>query len=349
MQTLIDLEGPEDRPGLDMFFEVAARVYANDEVWVPESKEAFMLRYKASRLKGNQGIYPVVALAAGLPVARGAAILQKGALDKAGRPQGWLGFFEALPDYPDAARIVLNRCGEILRGAGAESVLAPKIDNQLQGLLVRGFDLPQTVLTPHNPPYYLELFKQQGYREKQKTLALYFTRETAKLPATRTPGFNTREFSRSRWQEELAIFNKLQNSIFAGRQGYVPRTLEEDRAMLQPYLPFIDDQLIIIAEDLAGKPAGLLVCLPDLNQALKGQPVNRARIISIGVLPGLEGRGIGKAMGVHLAANLLRKGYQTAEASWILEHNLPPRELAGRFNAAPGREFVLLHKTLTTA
>lgn len=53
--------------------------------------------------------------------------------------------------------------------------------------------------------------------------------------------------------------------IFAGRQGYVARTLEDDQEMLQSYLPFLDGELIIIAENLAGNPVGLLVCLPDIN------------------------------------------------------------------------------------
>jgi hypothetical protein len=54
--------------------------------------------------------------------------------------------------------------------------------------------------------------------------------------------------------------------------------------------------------------------------------ITRVRIISIGLLPGWEGKGVGKAMGRHLMQNLLRKTeYEEAEASWIIKGNLAPR------------------------
>ncbi|KJS13749.1 MAG: hypothetical protein VR67_03040 [Peptococcaceae bacterium BRH_c8a] len=344
--TIIDIQGPDDRCNLDKFFAVAAEVYKNDPVWVPESKAAFQQRYAMSKLKGNISIYPVIAMEDQLPAARAVAILPNGTVDKLGRPQGWIGFFEALPNNPHAALGVIKRCEEILAGAGARSVLAPKVDNQLAGLLVSGFHLPQTVLTNHNPPYYLGLLESQGYRKQYKTCTFYFTRDTVVQRQVKPDGFSTREFNRNNWPGELLIFNQMQNMIFAGQNGYIPRTLADDHEMLRDYLPYLDHELIIIAQTPAGDPVGLLICLPDLNQALKGREINRARIISIGVIPGLQGQGIGAAMGAHLADNLLRKGYQTAEAAWIMEHNMPPQKLAGWFNAQPGREFVLLDKNL---
>jgi ribosomal protein S18 acetylase RimI-like enzyme len=116
--------------------------------------------------------------------------------------------------------------------------------------------------------------------------------------------------------------------------------------MVESLLPIIDDELIIIAEDSQGESVGLLICLPDIYQAFKGQDIDRARIISIGVMPGWEKRGVGTVMGGHLMKNLLRKGYRTAEASWILETNMASQNLVKRFNATPGREFVLFKKPL---
>ena len=272
--------------------------------------------------------------------------MPNGAVDELGRPQGWIGYFETLPDNPNAAFGVIRRCEEILAGSGAKSVLAPKVDNQLAGLLVSGFHLPQTVLTNHTPPYYLALFAGLGYRKQFKTCSFYFDRETVIKRRLRPSDFITREFNRNNWHGELLIFNQLQNKIFTGRNGYIPRTLEDDQEMLRDYLPYLDHELIIIAQTPTGTPAGLLICIPDLNQALKGREINRARIVSIGVIPGLQGKGIGAAMSAHLAGNLLRKGYQSAEASWIMEHNIPPQKLAGWFNAKPGREFVLLYKEI---
>jgi hypothetical protein len=234
----------------------------------------------------------------------------------------------------------------MLKEAGAESVLAPKVDNLLAGLLVRDFRLPQTVLTNHNPPYYLEIFQKCGYEVKSRILTFRFTRESVRQLDVRLPGLSTREFDRNNLTREVALFHHLQNSIFAGRNDYVPRTLEEDRDMVQSLMPLVDDELIIIAEDIEGNGVGVLICLPDVYQSFKGQQIDRARIVSIGVVPGWERKGGGALMACHLMRNLLRKGYRTAEASWILESNVPPQNLASRFNAEPGREFVLLSKRL---
>jgi GNAT superfamily N-acetyltransferase len=215
------------------------------------------------------------------------------------------------------------------------------------GFLIKGFHLPQTVLTTHNPPYYPALFKSAGYAVKSKAVSLYFRRKNFLPPKITIPGIRTRELDRGNLVVEINHFNRLQNAIFSGRNGYLPRTPLEDEKLIASFLPFLDEELIIFAEDSAGQPVGILLCLPDIYQALKGEKITRVRILSIGLLPGWERKGIGKAMSYHLMQNLLRKTeYDEAEASWILSRNLPPQILALKFGARPGREFALLEKKL---
>jgi hypothetical protein len=291
---------------------------------------------------------PVVALEDGQPVARAAAILDPGARDEAGQPQGWIGFVECTRERPLAARYVLERCEQILQALDAQSVVLPKADNQLLGLLVKGFELPHMVLTHHNPAYYLDLFRDCGYQVQTKLYTLHFARENARQVQVRLRGYTTREFDRSNLDAEIAIFHKLQQAIFARHPGYVRRTLQQDREMVQSFLPFLQDDLVIIAQDQRKTPVGLLVCLPDIYQAYRGQKITRARIVSIGAIPRLAYRGgIGALMGAHLMANLLRNpDYEFVEGSWVLGRNLSPRNLAKRFYARPGREFVLLEKRI---
>jgi hypothetical protein len=52
--------------------------------------------------------------------------------------------------------------------------------------------------------------------------------------------------------------------------SYVLRTAQEDLEMVQSFLSFLDDELVIIAEDMKGNAAGLLICLPVVYQTLKG-------------------------------------------------------------------------------
>lgn len=341
---IVPVESAADAAGIKLFLQVASTVYRNDPIWVPESEKSFLDKLKTNDPKIK--MWPFIALEDKLPVARGAAIVAGATVAKEGYSQGWIGFFEAVSGYQDAATGLLKKCEEVLSREGEKSVLAPKVDNLLVGLLVDGFSLPQTVLTNHNPPYYLELFRNCGYEIKTRLGTFILTRESVKRQQINIPGFTTREFNRHNLPQEVATFNQMQNLLFESGADYIPRTLEEDMEMVTSFLPFLDDELIIIAQDMQSNPAGLLICLPDIYQAFRGQKIDRARIVSIGVLPGRARMGLGAMMGSHLMRNLLKKGYQSVEASWILANNLDPQNLARRYNAQPGRQFVLLQKNL---
>ncbi|MBN1368692.1 MAG: hypothetical protein JW954_00460 [Dehalococcoidaceae bacterium] len=342
--AVFEVDGPADETGLRRFLEVAKRVYQNNPVWVPESENAVIEGFQDGQ-PGGAATRLLTAMEGDLPVARCALIIHPRAMDEDGNPQGWLCFFEALEGYRNAGQAVINECEKILKATGVKSVLGPRADNLLLGLLSAGFDLPQTVLSTYNPPYYLEIFENCGYRIREKMGSFLFTHHLAPVPEIKLPGFTTRHFDRANLEREAAIFNRLQNSTFGGG-SYVSRTPDEDRRVIDRFLPFLDDELVIIAEDKAGSAVGLLICLPDIYQAFKGRPITRARIISIGVTAGWANKGVGAMMASRLGTNLLRKGYRELEASWILSANLPPQNLAKRFRGTPGREFVLLEKKL---
>jgi ribosomal protein S18 acetylase RimI-like enzyme len=338
---IIEVKGLGDQNTMSQFREVALRVYRADKVWVPESEKLLLEWLSASGICDLSRVWTVIGRENNSPVARGVAILDTGA-----EPQGWIGFFESLEEYQNVALDVVRRCEEVLQAAGATSVLAPKFNNLLVGFQTDGFELPQTFLTNHNPAYYLPIFQRSGYQVHSRMRTICFDRETVAHFHTRIKGFTTRELNPERLSQELAIFNRLQGSIFASRDGYAPRTLVEDQKMLATFLPFLDHNLVIIAEDTESNSVGVLICFPDVYQAFKGQKIDRARIMSIGVAPGWKRNGVGAMMASHLLRNLLEKGYRTAEAAWILERNSPPQNLAKRFNGEVGRKFVLLKKDL---
>lgn len=338
---------PANDTALAAFGAVARTVYADDKVWARGSETLF-IKHRDRHATGAAGLFrPFVAIDGGTPVARAVAIRQERALGEDGAPQGYVGYFECVKDRPDAAAAVLARCHEVLREAGAVSAQAPKADNQLFGCQTGGFDLPHLCLTPHNPPWYRALFQASGYSVRHRISAFVFRREHAhRIPLWPTMG-RTRTFDPTKLDREIADFHRLQPEIFGGRFGYVPRTLAEDRALIEGLLPVIDPELIVLAEDDSGRTIGILVCLPDFYQALAGQPVDRVRIVSIGVLPRHVRTGVGTRMAARLMQNLLAKPqYTYAEASLVLDLNIPPQALADRFGAEPGREFVLLEARL---
>jgi hypothetical protein len=344
---LVHLE-KDSSVALTRFRALATEVYRADPIWAPASETTLDRLWAAATTASHFLFQPLIVEDQGQPIARAVAILKRGAVDADGLPQGYVGLFECLRNRPDAASTVLGACEALLRKCGAQSVQAPKVDNQLFGCQTGGFDLPHVCLTPHNPPFYQGYFEAAGFQIAQKILTLFFTREAVGPQIDFTlPGFRTREFDRTRLEDELAAFHALQPQVFNSHPGYISRTMDEDRALITELLDVIDDELIIIAETEQAVPVGMLVCLPDFHQKIAGELVDRVRILSIGILPAYVRMGIGTLMGVHLMRNLLRKPHLFyAEASLVLEDNVAPQELANRFRAKLGRQFSVFQKSI---
>lgn len=338
---------PDDEGFLEQFFLLPHEVYRHRPVWVPENRSA--MRVFSDGAAGIVRV-PLLALAGDKAVARLVCIMHSRTRDEDTARQGWMGYFEALDGYREHALELIRYAEGVLVSSGAALVTVPRTDNQDMGFLVRGYRLPQTVMTMYNPPYYPALFEQAGYMVKKRSLCFTFSRQRFSIPRLALPGnVRTRELDMDNLEREVAIFNRLQNEIFQGRDGYIPRTVEEDKALINSVMPYLNKDLVIFAGDEGGRPLGVVLCLPDFYQALKGEKITRARIVSIGVLPGWENKGVGKALGYHLMQNLLQKTeFEEAEASFIRSDNMPPQLLALKFGAKPGREFALLQKKLTS-
>jgi hypothetical protein len=334
---------PSDDAQLEKFYELARQVYAADPAWAHQSDLA--LRPLLARTS-SLFVQPLLCIQGDTALARSVAIMYPRVVNTNGQHLGYIGFFECLPQYPEAGGAVLAHAEMLLRAKGAAVVHAPRVDNMLMGLVVDGFQLPQTILTPHNPPYYLDIFLESGYQVSELLHTYIFDHRSAISLPLSLPGFKTRTFNRQSLEDEIGVFHKLQKEIFQSHAGWVPRTLDEDRQMILGLLPMLDDDLLIIAETKNKHPVGLLVCLPDMYQAARGQVIDNARLISIGVLAQFAKKGLGVLMSLHLARNLISKGYNTLEASWIRDTNLPPQNLARRFLGKQGREFALLEKII---
>lgn len=229
-------------------------------------------------------------------------------------------------------------------------IWGPKLDNLVVGLQSKGFHLPNSIATSYHPSYYLRLFEQAGYRVSNTILTYTVSRADAEfvieqLPVTTTE-YSLRSFSKENLDQEVKIFNNLNQQIFGHERDYEARSLEEEMAFVQSFLPFIDEELIIMAFDY-DLPIGFVIALPDYNQMRLEQKLSRIRVISIGVLPEYRKQGVGNLLVTQLIENALQsKKYEEAELSWIYEDNYAPQALIAKYLPKKGREFVLLQKEI---
>lgn len=288
-----------------------------------------------------------LAVRSGRVVGRIAAIVDRNYLAVRGEPVGLFGFFDC-EDDSHAAGALFDVAGGWLRGRGMQVMLGPanpSMNDEL-GVLVDAFDQPPAVKMIWNPEYYPRLYEGAGFVKAMDLFAWELTAERVSERLMRAGAAvekRTRAVFRSvdlkRFDREVRIFREVYNQAWSQNWGFVPWTEAEFDHVAKGLKQVVDPDLVFVAE-VDGRAVGFILALPDLNLALRhihgrlfpfGLPVllwharkiRRCRVVILGVLKEYRHRGIDTALYYRFVQSALRKGYTSAEMSWILENNEP--------------------------
>ena len=274
---------------------------------------------------------------------------------------GCFGLFESIDDH-DVAAALLETAANWLRKNGRTEMMGP-IDystNYVCGLLIDGFQFPPTILTAHNPPYYRELIESCGFSKAKDWYAWWFA-DPAKAAARLRP---LAERFRKRWpltirtgnlkniREESRRLRQIYNQAWEKNWGFVPFTEAEIEFMTHELKQLIIPEFALIAE-VGDEPAGFILCVPDINVALRhingrlatfGLPIGlvrllyfkrrtrTARLIALGVIEKYRRAGIAEMLVLRIVEDAMIKRGFTGELSLTLEDNF----VINRFLAAIG-------------
>jgi GNAT superfamily N-acetyltransferase len=134
---------------------------------------------------------------------------------------------------------------------------------------------------------------------------------------------------------------EIYNSAWSRNWGFVPMTEEEFDRVAKDLKQIVDPHMVFIAE-VKGKPAGFSLALPDFNQVLARlngrlfpfgifkliwhtkirNKIDGVRIITMGVIPEYQKRGIDTVFYAQTYNVGVKRGYNWAEMSWVLEDNV---------------------------
>jgi ribosomal protein S18 acetylase RimI-like enzyme len=333
------------------FEQLPMQVYTGNSFWSPAS-DSVVTQAFADADEGIIEMYPVVVVRSGRAVARAAAMLRPfGVKQEDNSAAGWLGLIECVPEERDAGYLAIEACCRWLRERGRTEVVAPQASELMSGLLVGGFDRPQTILTPYNPQWYAELLSTCGFSVTGSMVALEFSREHVPRFFGRVDSrVQIRRIDTRRLPEELETIRRFQHDTFADSPAHLDRTPEQMQRLVERLGEALDPDLVVIAEDRDGEVVGVLVCLSDAWQPRPvGSAPDRARILTIGVAPKWRGKGVAVAMGRELTGILLQKGYRNVEASWVRQENRRPQVVARALGARETRRFALYTRHLADA
>ena len=361
----IEITPVESRAERDAFIKFPWRIYANDPAWVPplliERKE-FLSRKHPFYEHGDAALF--LARSGGEIVGRIMASDDPNYNSLHGTNTGCFGLFESI-DNQAVADALFAAAAAWLRARGRDEMMGP-IDystNYVCGLLIDGFQFPPTLLTAHNPPYYSALLERWGFVKTMDLYAWWLTnpadaaerlRRLAGALKKRGGNVTFRQADLRNIMAEGRRIREVYNQAWRNNWGFVPFTEKEFDFMTRELKPIVDSKLVWLAE-VEGKPVGFILCVHDINVALRkingrlttfGLPIGLAkllyhksriktmRLVALGVVPKYRRHGIAELLVLRIIEEAMIKRAFTGECSLILENNI----LMNRFLEAIGAE-----------
>jgi GNAT superfamily N-acetyltransferase len=264
---------------------------------------------------------------------------------------GFFGFFESIDDQA-VADALFTRAADWCRSRGHDMLRGPASfsTNDECGLLVQGFDQPPTIMTPHNPAYYVGLVEEAGFLTARDLLMYEGGSPAHYVPVPerltravdvmlKRAGVSLRPLDMKNFKAEVERIKVLYNACWEKNWGFIAMTDAEIDHLAAQFKPVVvPDQVVFAEKD--GKTVGFALALPDFNVifrqhrsgrmlpaalhllwALKRETIRRARILLLGVLPEFRGKGIDSALYHWIWTKSGDHGMYWGEGGWVLEDN----------------------------
>jgi GNAT superfamily N-acetyltransferase len=342
-----------DRRGIRRFIRLAYALYPPDSLWVaPLEMDLAKVFTDANPLFEHAEMQLWIARRDGRDVGRIAGIWDRHYTRRHAVPTAFFGFFESVPD-PAVSGALLGAVNDWARARGLTRLLGPMnpTNNDECGLLVDGFHEPPAFMMPYNPPEYARLIEADGFRKARDLLAFFIDLAEAPLDRLhrlaektrqRCPEVRFRPVRRRTLATDLALIKDVYNAAWEDNWGFVPMTDAEINFMAARLKPLLAEGLVWLAEAPDG-PVGFLLAMPDYNEALRPlrgrlltprllhalpyllgwRGTRNCRVLTLGVKKTYRGRGLEAVMLAEGFKTGFQLGFKTAEASWVLEDNVP--------------------------
>ena len=369
----------EGRSDLDRFIRLPARLY---DGWKGFVAPLVMERRDVLRQDRNPYFHHGtaqywLAWRGDRPVGRISAQVDQLYLERHGKDAGHFGFLDA-EDDPEVFHALVSAAEQWLTARGMRRLLGPfnLSSNEECGLLIDGFEATPMMMMGFSPPYAAQHLSALGFR-KAKDLVAYdlripdpsppaIARVAAKLGSTNR--VIVRPLDMSRYDAELTTVIDIFNDAWSENWGFIPFTEAEMRHVARSMRPLIRPDFVWLGE-ADGEMASMVVCLPNLNEAIAGlggeilpfgwakllwrlkvTGVKTGRVLLLGVRKRHHRTAIGTVLlyGVleRLRASMLRGGLRNIELSWILEDNLAIRRVVEDLGAQVYKTYRIYEKEI---
>ncbi len=368
-----------DGDDLDAFIRLPNRLYRDHRAYVAplalERRESLSARKNPYFRHARARFW--LAWRGSTPVGRISAQVDELSLARHGATLGHFGLLEAEND-PAILRALTGAAEGWLRAQGMDRVRGPfnLSINEECGLLVDGFDARSVMMMGYQPPYLGPRLEEQGYAKAKDLLAYDYDIAEAKpvdprgilKRVTADARVRVRPLDMKRYRADLRLILDVFNDAWSENWGFLPFTEHEIVHAANSMKPLIRSDLVRVAE-VDGEAAAMIVCLPNLNEAiadldgkllpfgwvkllwrLKVSGVKSCRVPLFGVRKRYHRTPLGAALVLLLLESLrissVKAGFEHAELSWILEDNAAIRSVIEHNGARVYKTYRIYEKAL---
>ncbi|AKS45436.1 hypothetical protein SAMN05444287_0530 [Octadecabacter temperatus] len=278
-----------------------------------------------------------------------------------GVKRGYFGYFDCGDDV-EAAAALLGAAEAWCRARGLTEIAGNFNLTAMQqiGIVTEGFEHAPYLDQTWSPPHIARLLAENGY-EPSFPMATMEVRNLQDAPdmgigPKQQAVLDNRDFTfapinRRTITQRIEEARLILNASFADNPMFVPVSAEEFNFQAKD-MKWVMDKRISAVLHHKGKPAGCIICVPDLNPFLRRirsrfglstpwhflrhrMTNTRAIVIFAGIMPELQGQGINPVILRHVMMNAKAAGYTEVGNTWIADVN--PMSLAQAEKAGSSR------------
>ncbi len=199
---------------------------------------------------------------------------------------GWFGLFESEEDT-DTANLLIDSAVEYLKTNGCKKIIGPAKFNASGeiGLLIDGFENEPYFMEPYNAPYYQDFFENYGFTKENDWYSVNIDKIISKDYMEKVDrilkriinhrkgkafsDYTIRNVDFRNLASEIETIRELYNPIW--NEGNHPQQVkmtdaEFDKLALGLKEISLEDLIFIVEKD--GKPVGISVNIPDINEVI---------------------------------------------------------------------------------
>jgi GNAT superfamily N-acetyltransferase len=254
----------------DGFLELAAEVYANEPMWVPEPPESVATKFSSSNPWFDTGTSRVFCI----PGAARLAAFVSPLAQVDGKPAAFFGYWETHGETK-ADDAIFAAAEAWARDQGAEAIFGPINFNTYGRYRLRTSCEPDGSTfagEPFNPTSYPPILERQGFSEARRAVTQLAPASLAAVVAkARRPlldkvldaGFTVEALSHQLWLDNIKELHGLVDEMFSANFAYTSLSLEDFTRMCgRAWIGITCPKTSVIAFDPSGAIAGFFLTYP---------------------------------------------------------------------------------------